>query len=159
MSSSQVAPDNTWREYLVRQVKAFGSWTLAKAKVKVGFTLVLVIFLLVIITRPLFYTVVAKTIALGLRVMLRRTVGFIVMMVDALLDEAAASLESALITAPSPSNPGQVPMPQYDLLPPRTFHEFFMQGLFTILGVIIGHRLPRAGRVDRNAPPTRLRVV
>lgn len=150
---------STWRQYLVDQIKAWGGWLLVKAKMKVGSSLVLALLLLIIFTRPLFYTVVAKTAALGIQVMLRRTVGFIIMMIDAILDEAASSLESALIAGPPGPDQTAFHTPQHELLPPRTFHQFFTQGLFTILGVLIGHRLPRAGRIDRNAPPTRLRVV
>lgn len=104
------------------------------------------------------YTVVAKALVLSVKAVLRRTVGLIVLLMDAVLDEAAASLEASLITPPSPTFTSE-PMHTAQAPVPRSFYDLFWHGIFTVLGVLIGHRLPRVTRVDRNAPPTRLRVV
>lgn len=104
------------------------------------------------------YTVFAKALVVGVKATIRRSVGLIVLLMDAVLDEAAASLEANLIQPPVPMH-----MPEHTpaMYPPapRTIYELFWHGLFTVLGVLIGHRLPRVNRVDRNAPPVRLRVV
>lgn len=148
----------TWLAYFWLKCRQLWSFIRAKAKVKLGMSLMIGLLLLILLTRPLFYTVMAKTVPLGIRVALRRSIGLVVLIVDAILDEAATALEASLLTPPQmPDNFQRVP--QYELQPPRTFYEFFWHGLFTVLGVIIGHRLPRAARFDRNAPPNRLRVV
>ena len=109
----------------------------------------------------MFYTVLAKALVVGVRTVIRRSVGLVALLMDAILNEAAASLEANLILPPhtgsspdhlSPLNPMHAPVP-------RTAYDLFWHALFTVFGVLIGHRLPRAARLDRNQPPTRLRVV
>lgn len=151
---------STWRSYIVDSCKTAMGRMINKVKMRFGVMLLLILFAIIILSRPLFYTVLAKSLALGLRVFLRRTIGFIVMLIDALLDEAASSLESALLTPPTVQEQNPMSAGHFEMsAPPRSIHEFILQGMLTLLGVLIGHRLPRAGRVDRNAPPTRLRIV
>eukprot|EP00438_Fugacium_kawagutii_P028079 Skav223928 [mRNA] locus=scaffold2593:382825:387213:+ [translate_table: standard] len=113
------------------------------------------LLLLVTLSRPMFYVVLAKGLALSLRVVLRRSVGLLAILIDALLDEAAASLETALIAPPSvPGN--LLPNSGYELQHQSIFMQWFWHAFFGFLGAVLGHRL-RAPPVVR--PPTRLRVV
>lgn len=132
---------------------------MARAKVKTGLTLFMLFVTIALLSRPTFYSVLAKVIVVSVRAIVRRTVGLVVLLLDALLDEAAASLEASLITPPTPTH-----LPEHlnaaHAPAPRSMYELLWHGLFTVLGVLIGQRLPRANRPDRNAqPPTRLRVV
>ena len=49
----------------------------------------------------MFYVIIAKALTLSIRLALRRSLGLIVILLDAILDEAAAQLEANLIHAPS----------------------------------------------------------
>lgn len=149
----------TWKAFFVEQCKSWFGWLVGRAKVKIGVTLLLCLLIFIILSRPLFYTVLAKSLALSIRLSLRRSIGFIAMLIDALLDEAANSLEAALLVPPNHQDVNPMTAPQFPPTAPGNFHEFLVRGLLTLIGILIGHRLPRAGRFDRNAPPTRLRVV
>lgn len=162
-SSSKPATAVGWKDFFINKLKVWFNWIMSKAKMKMGITAALFVLVIILLSRPLFYTVLAKSLALSIRVLLRRSVGFVVMIMDALLDEAASSLETYLLTPPGMHEPPQMAPhmpPPYDLTTaPRTLREILWHGLFTVLVVLIGHRLPRAVRYDRNNPPTRLRVV
>lgn len=152
----------TWKQYFKQLGRSWLSWIISKMRLRLGLTIFLLILCAIILSRPLFYVVLAKSIALSVRLFLRRSLGMLALVVDALLDEVADSLEASLLTQPPPqSTTGpamQMPMPPFDMAAPRAFHDFLVHGLFTILGIILGRRFPRAARFDRNAPPTRLRV-
>lgn len=75
-------------------------WFFAKTKGKMIFTACVILLLCLLMSRPLFYVVLARGLALALRIFLRRSVGLIVTLLDALLDEAAASLEASFIAPP-----------------------------------------------------------
>lgn len=129
------------------------AWLVAKARLRVGLAVVLTILTLVLLSRPLFYAVLAKSFAITLRLLLRRSVGLMVLLVDTILDEAATSLEASLLTAPSAAGPPNQVRPQFDMQPPRVLHDYVVRILFAFIGLLIGHRLPRVARVDRNNPP------
>ena len=158
-SESSNVHSQSWKQLARSQLKDFARWLWARSKVRIGLTICIATIIIVLLSRPLFYTVLAKSLAMSARVFLRRSLGFLAQLVDALLYEAANSLEASLITPPPP---GMQTMPntQYDLAAPtRSLHDLIMHGLFTLLGYLIGNRLPHAASPDRNARPTRLRVV
>ena len=158
-TKSTVAPSLSLKAHML--IKSVVSWIIARAKVKTGITLLILFLVFMLLSRPKFYSVLARGLVVSMKAILRRSIGLIVLLMDAILDEAAASLEASLITSP---NPVRLPeyMPAQHPPAPRTIYDFFWHGLFTLLGILIGHRLPRATQTDRNAQPrhpTRLRVV
>ena len=152
-------PSNlTWSQLFMSYLKLLPGWIWNRAKLRLGLSLFICIILVIVLSRPLFYTLAAKSLVLSIRVALRRSIGLLILLVDAILDEAASSLETALIVPPAGPAAQQILNAQVST-PPRTFHELIMNALFTAIGLLIGHRLPRAARLDRNQLPTRLRVV
>ena len=88
--------------------------------------------------------------------------GLVAAILDAILDEAAVQLDSSLAPTPllshsSHSQHTHVDQQQFHLQPMNSFSAYLLHGIFTLLGVLIGHRLPRVPVVART--PTRLRVV
>ena len=156
---SAVTPNLSLRAYAF--AKSIVLWVIARAKVKTGITLMMLLLIFILLSRPMFYSVLARALAVSLKAVLRRSIGLIVLIMDAILDEAAASLEASLITSPSPVRLPEY-MPAQQPPAPRTIYDFFWHGIFTMLGILIGHRLPRATHAARNDEPrlpTRLRVV
>lgn len=148
----------TWFQWGKDLVKSYLAWFIAKTKMRFGLTILLAIVIMVVLSRPLFYAVLAKPVALSLRLLLRRPVGLLVLLVDTILDEAASSLEASLLTPPPPA--GANMHHHHEMLAPsRGIHDFLVRGLFAIIGLLLGHRLPRAARPAHNGPPQRLRVV
>lgn len=90
---------------------------MAKAKLKWGLTLFVLLSCFLPLTRPLFYTVVGKVLTVGIKALLRRSIGPLVRLRDAILDEAVQSLETGLIAAPVQSMPQVPPVHPYDIQP------------------------------------------
>ena len=149
----------TWSQFMSSYARRASVWFWGRMKTRLGLVLFIFLILMIVLSRPLFYAVVAKTLVLSIRLALRRSIGLLVLLVDAILDEAANSLETALIVPPTNQIPAVISQQSQMTTPQRTFHELIMNALFTMIGLLIGHRLPRAARIDRNLLPTRLRVV
>ena len=147
-------------QVFLRRLKSFGGWLLNKARTRIGFSLFLVLLTMVLLSRPLFYVVLTKTAAVSVKLFLRRSVGLVAALLDAILNEAAVHLDNTLspppmvTVAPSTQLPPQY---QYQVQSMNSFTAYLLHGLCTLLGVLVGHRLPRAPVLAR--APTHLRVV
>ena len=92
------------------------------------------------------------------RLVLRRSIGLIALILDALLDEAAVHLEASLLTAPAQHNNLAAPtVLAFEIQQHLTYGPILMHIFFTAVGAILGRHW-RAPAV-RPATPTRLRVV
>lgn len=137
----------------------WGAWIVSKAKGRTFLVLLLCIGACIVLSRPLFYIVIAKSLTIAVRLLLRRSVGLVVLLVDAILDEAAANLEASLLTAPVPQHvPQQHTSPAFEVQQHSTYATILMHLFFTAVGVFLGRHW-RAQLVVRPAPPTRLRVA
>lgn len=158
-------PKDCWKQ-IGKHCKSFGGWLLSKAKLRLGLAFAVSLLLVMLLSRPLFYVVLAKSVALTVRVSLRRTMGLVAAVLDAILDEAATHLENNLNptpmvtyqTAQSASGPTPQQFQQFQVQPMNSFVAYLLHGMCTLLGVIIGHRLPRAPILART-PPAHLRVA
>lgn len=117
-------------------------WLGSKVKGRILLALCVLITFLLILSRPLFYVVLAKAIGAFLKVALRRSVGIVITVLDSILEEAAAGLDTAMmpITSPGQIN-AQLPA-QFEAQPTPTFGSLFLNLLFAILGGIAGRRMP-----------------
>ena len=61
---------------------------------------VIVVISEVVLSRPLFHVLVAKSLATSVRLIIRRSVSLVIMLVDTILDEAVTSFESSLVAPP-----------------------------------------------------------
>lgn len=136
-----------------------GIWQLliAKARLKLGLTLLVFFVMFILFSRPLFYVVIAKSLALGVKVFLRRSVGLLVVLLDAILDEAVNSLDPGLIAAPLQGQPPVQQVPQYEMQPVNYLTTLLIHGICVLLGTLLGQRLPRAPLAART--PTSLRIA
>jgi hypothetical protein len=125
-------------------------WIFSKSKGRVFLACCVVSLLCLLLSRPLFYVLVARGLAISIRLALRRSFGLIVIILDAILDEAAASLEASLITAPVPG----VPTNNLEIQQQHSFTTLLLHGFFALIGAWIGRQMPRA-----QVPVRRLRVV
>ena len=71
-----------------RRAREWGSWILLKVKGKIFLAIFTCMVLLLVLSRPLFYAVFARCLRVVVRLALRRSVGLLVILIDALLDEA-----------------------------------------------------------------------
>ena len=120
---------------------------------KLGLVCILLLTSFLLLSRPLFYVVIAKSLTLSVKFALRRSVGLLVVILDALLDEAVASLEAGLISPPVQAPTHIEQGPQYVVQPIGTL-TLLMTGLCSMLG----NRMQRAPVLHRT-PVTRLRAV
>lgn len=114
-----------------------------KARGKVLLSLALCFVMMVLMSRPLFYVVLAKGVAVSLRLLVRRSLGVLVLLMDALLDEAVVNLEGSLlptqmIAQQAPPNAQPLELQRHD-----SFHALLMHVVFAMLGGFIGYRMPR----------------
>ena len=88
----------------------------------------------------------AKSTAVVVRLMLRRSIGFVVTILDAILDEAAAHLEASLLTAPAQHSLPHQPTSGQPFVIQQQFsvHAYVFHVIFTILGALVGRHWPRA---------------
>ena len=126
--------------------KKLGLWVWSKAKGKICFSILVGCFIFVLLSRPLFYVVIAKALALCVRVALRRSFGLLVVLLDAILDEAVANLEPTLIAPPHYGAPPPYTPHTFELQQPFSLSGLLLHGLCTLIGAMIGHRWPRANR-------------
>lgn len=93
--------------------------------------------------------VLARSLALTIKLFLRRSCGLLVVLIDAILDEAATQLETGLITPPQANVPlGQTDQ-RFELQHTSSVSSWLWHGLFTLMGVLLGRQLPRAHRPVR----------
>lgn len=149
----------TWKMWITE----WAVWLFVKAKGKALLALCLGFLTLLLLSRPLFYVVLTRSLTMAVRLLLRRSVGLVVLLMDAILDEAAANSEASLISppvvhnTPVSSNVQAFEVQQYHSYSMVLFHIFF-----TCLGALLGRHLPRnqVYRAPHAArPPDRLRVV
>lgn len=152
---STVPEPTTYQRWCLR-LKSWRTWLFTFMRARLVLSIGLIVLLLVLLSRPLFYLVLAKGLALCIRLALRRSVGLVAIILDAILDEVAVNLETTLIAPPAagPSVPLQTA--GYELQQSQFFAQWLWHAFFGFLGAIIGHRL-RAPPAVRT--PTRLRVV
>lgn len=141
-SPPTTATSKTWRSFVSEWV----AWLFVKAKGKFLLSFAVVVLSCILLSKPLFYAVLAKSLAVTVRLLLRRSVGLVITLIDAILDEAAANLEASLITAPARES-----LPQHgnhdhslELQHQFYFHTLFMHLIFSVLGLLIGRHWPRA---------------
>lgn len=119
------------------------AWVWSRAKIKIWMSLLVFFLILLIMSRPLFYVVLTKTIALSVRIFLRRSCGILIVLIDAILDEAATQLETGLISPPQTSVPLDHTDRRFEMQQQTPIASLLWNGLFTLIGVLLGHRLPR----------------
>lgn len=143
----------TWsREWL--------AWGLTRTKGKVLPVCLLVSLMILLLSRPLLYVVIARGLAMMIRVALRRSVGLIVIFLDALLDEAAANLEANLLAAPTAGvQRMQDPEIPHELRQRYSFGAIFMRLFCACIGALLGRFVfvPRYQALGAaRGPPTHL---
>lgn len=142
----------------------WGLWILQRLRGKVLFSIAALALLFLLLSRPMFYVVLARTISVSVRLLLRRSIGLVVVLMDSLLDEAAYSLETHFI-APPPTNVdgvsrGNAASHTYndrEIQPQHPFVTLLLHGLIAFAGALIGRHWPRPAPAFRH--PTHLRVV
>lgn len=137
----------------------WGTWLLLKSRGRIFLFSLALVVLLLLMSRPLFYVVCAKGLRVVVRLILRRSVGLLVLLIDSILDEAAASIEAGLLTPPSPpetatvaDNPVRLEIQQYNAM-----SLLLMNSLFTLAGILMGRHW--RARATAARPPTRLNLV
>lgn len=122
--------------------KARIKWILSKMEGRWMINCFIIFWLVLVLSRPMFYVVLAKTIGVLVKLALRRSIGIITVILDAILDEAAASLESSLISQNFRTLPGQHHHSQqpHPLITQDPFGHWLFHILFGIAGGIIGRR-------------------
>ena len=117
-------------------------WLGSKFKGRTVLALCILVLFLLILSRPLFYVVLGKAIGAFLKVALRRSVGIVITVLDAILEEAAAGLDTGMMPVTSPRQiNAQLPV-QFEVQPAPTFGNLFLNLLFAILGGFAGRRMP-----------------
>lgn len=146
---------------LSKRCAEWGFWICARAKGKALLCILILLLACILLSRPLFYVVVAKSITMAVRVLLRRSVGLVVILIDAILDEAAANLESSLLAPPTMSAMNLPPQGSQTFAV-QHYHPlsaFLVHVFFTCIGAFLGRYLPRTNAAVRLAPPTHLCVA
>ena len=133
------------------RAKSTAVWLFSKIKGRLLLVMLLVFILLVLLSRPLFYVVLARSLALSIRMVIRRSVGAIILVLDAVLEEAAQSLEPELIASTNyaasslnHNQPGQVQERTY------YFNSVWTHVFLVIIGGLFGRHYPAATPVARN---------
>lgn len=137
----------------------WGAWVFCKTRGRIVLATVFSLLLLLILSRPLFYVVFAKGLKVLIRVTLRRSVGLLVLLIDAILDEAAESLEAGLLSSPTSSDTTARSDNQerFEVQQQHTIMALLVNCLFTLAGVILGRHWH--GGVAAARIPNRLRVA
>ena len=131
------------------RAKSTALWLFSKIKGRLLLVMFLVFILLVLLSRPLFYVLLAKSFALSIRVVIRRSVGAIILVLDAVLEEAAQSLEPELIAS---TNYAASSLNQHGQVQERTyyFNSVWTNVFLVIIGGLFGRHYPAATPVARN---------
>lgn len=143
-----------------RSCSSLAHFLIAKAKLKLGLSLLALLLVVILFSRPLFYVVIAKSLALGVKVFLRRSVGLLVVLLDAILDEAVNSLDGGMIAPPVQAGAHQQQhqqVPHYELQPVNYLTSLLIHGICVLIGALLGQRLPHAPLAART--PTSLRIA
>lgn len=117
-------------------------WLGSKFKGRTVLALCILVIFLLILSRPLFYVVLGKAIGAFLKVALRRSVGIVITVLDAILEEAAAGLDTGMMPVTSPRQINAQLPAQFEVQPAPTFGNLFLNLLFAILGGFAGRRMP-----------------
>eukprot|EP00438_Fugacium_kawagutii_P015492 Skav232953 [mRNA] locus=scaffold1860:174681:176460:+ [translate_table: standard] len=140
------------------------AWCLTRVKARIFLACFTALLLLLLFSRPLFYVVMAKSITMVVRMTIRRSFGFVVIILDAILDEAAANLEASLLTPPvAPNMPVHESSQNYEVRHYHSFGAMLAHVFFTCVGALLGRYIPRAHAPRAQAPegvrvPTSLRI-
>ena len=111
---------------------------------------VMVCLLVLVITRPAFGHLCGRALGLSVRLLLRRSLGVLLAIIDSILDEAASQVEQALLPVPGlPAHPEPVHM-TYQL---QTWPSFAMHVLCLLIGSLLGRTLPQRGNLFVRHPP------
>ena len=118
-------------------------WLLGKLRGRIMLSLMLVVISEVVLSRPLFHVLVAKSLATSVRLIIRRSVSLVIMLVDTILDEAVTSFESSLVAPPymmpdestQGSNSSSHPFWQ-----PGFLTTLLLHCLFAMIGALFGQR-------------------
>ena len=104
-----------------------------------------------ILSRPLLYVLLGKLATVGIKLLIRQSMGTLAVIFDAILDELLAHLDSVL--APRTPEPREVimpPVPQAQIQPVETsFTNLVLNLICVVVGTLLGQRWPRA---QGNAP-------
>ena len=96
------------------------------------------LFLMVVISRPAFGRLCARLFGLTLRFCFRRLVTLILSIIDTILEEAILQAESALVPDPAPNNPTPSDnQPARDTVP-----SYFVHLLCMVLGALVSRQFP-----------------
>lgn len=139
-------------------LKSWCLWMLALMRGRIVLSIFIMTLFLVLISRPLFYVVLAKGISLCVKLLLRRSVGLLVVLLDAISDEAATSLETTLIAPPSVGPAPAAQNIEYQLQQHHFFYQWILHGFFGVIGAFIGHYLRAQQDVRNHRPVTSLRL-
>lgn len=149
--SSQPQPKSRWQ-----RAKDWVSWSVAKVRGRLLLMSCLLTLAFVLLSRPLFYVIIAKGITIGVKIILKRSVGILAVIIDSILEEVASQLETELIGPPTPSAKTPTwtdtcPNPYAPLMAQNSFTTYLMHALFALIGALLGHkwRAPQAARVNR----------
>lgn len=158
-SQPELPPKATKLEGSMQWMKRWLLWLFVIMRGRIVLSVILTLLLLILLSRPRFYVVLAKGLALGLRLVLRRSVGLLALLIDAILDEAAVSLETSLMAPPvqvstNPSYQQGFEMQQY-----HPFSRWLLHAFFGMAGILIGHWLRPPRTVRPHTPVTRLNLV
>ena len=96
------------------------------------------LFLMVVISRPAFGRLCARLFGLTLRFCFRRLVTLILSIIDTILEEAILQAESALVPDPAPNNP----TPSDNQLARDTVPSYFVHLLCMVLGALVSRQFP-----------------
>ena len=116
------------------------SWRVAQQRLKGRWmtSFWLVLFLMIVISRPAFGRLCARLFGLTLRFCLRRLVNLVIAMIDTVLEEAILQTEIALVAEPTPTD---VNLPPGH--PPReAASSYFVHFICMILGALVSRQFP-----------------
>ena len=147
---SQSTADQRKPSFLASKFKTFCCWPFGKIKKRVFWSLCISFILCVFLSRPMLYVLLGKLATVGIKLLIRQSMGTLAVIFDAVLDELSAQLDSVL--APRTPEPREVIMPtvpQAQIQPAETsFTNLVLNLICVIVGTVIspllGQRWPRA---------------
>lgn len=133
-------------------VVAAVKWLLSKTRGRLTALAGVCLILILLVSRPMFYVVLGKFITLSVKMVLRRVLGTITLVLDAILDEVSDQLDTALLTHTSNTQEKKVvshePFPQNSQH--SSDHKIIMHAFCILIGTLLGHQWPRAAVPPRN---------
>lgn len=148
---SQSATDQRKPSFVASKFKTFCCWLIGRIRKRVLWSLLICFILCVFLSRPLLYVLLGKLATVGIKLLIRQSMGTLAVIFDAILDELLARLDSVL--APRTPEPREVimpPVPQAQIQPVETsFTNLVLNLICVVVGTLLGQRWPRA---QGNAP-------